>query len=73
VVLPLHLTLNIIQMMISLQLVHSLGVLDQGGGGGSSDAHVVANQKILDFLGGNDEDDISFLLLEKYLLQIEDI
>jgi hypothetical protein len=33
-----------------------------------SDAHVVAIQTILDFLGDYGEEDISFLLLEEYFL-----
>jgi hypothetical protein len=39
----------------------------------SSDAHAVAIQTILDFLCAYDEEDISFLVLEEYLLHVENV
>jgi hypothetical protein len=58
--LPLHLALNIIQIMIFPELVQALGFLDQGVElvEESSDAHVV---------------EMSFLVLEECLLHDEDI
>jgi hypothetical protein len=37
----------------------------------SDDAHVVVIQKILDFVGDNDEEDMYLLVLEDSLLQVD--
>jgi hypothetical protein len=69
---PLYLTLKKIQVMISLQLIQSPGLLDEGGGVIEESSVPVLWQftKILDFLGDYGEEDIYFLLLEKCLFHV---